>query len=909
MGTTIDLSTITVSNKTPYIGKTWTRSSSVGTLNDSTYVIGNGNETLTVNAASLSLSTPLYITSNLPTDDSGNSIVVKSESGSSTLRVSGATFIGNPSDSSVTYYYTWFYRQTYRGEEETGEDFRIYRTDSGVTNIPNSNSITFENILEVYDMGFGIYEFFAEVYAVGEGGIRSAYELQTPRFNILYRTPYITINENNCGTLSFLSDDYNNKGFYVYDNDDSKYSSGVSKDTSSLIIPLFKANVGEIVNGFYTLASNGEKVLTVKGNGTSTSGGVLGITSPSVTGYTDGVSWKADGDKTLYAQCSKAKYEVAYDCNGGTGAMSNSTFTYGSTYTLPAEACSNGDYVFQGWATSSTGATVYKNGASVSNLSSTNGATVTLYAKWKLYNYKVTSSNGTYYEDTLKKAATIANVAGATVTLLKSGVTADTSATHSTFTKSANLVIGSGKTLNLGNYRIAVAEGATLTNTSAGTLKSNATPMYIFGAYHHGSTATTSVITTDGSYSLCNGTDYTCNTVVVAGNTSTATGGTLNIYGGSINNTGDKTTISIRAGSGKLSMTSGIIKGTTGGIAHNSSSSVVINGGTIYPTNTNGGYALGTSTVSTGNIYIYGSSSIANSYRGLQHSGSGTVYMHGGTINCNGATKSSCVLNGYDKGTAGHGNTTGVMHLYAGTIYSGFRGIYNQATGGASITLGKSDTSYGSILLVRATATSSADGLQCGEVDDSSSTAIEKSYSRCYLYNGTSITAKSNAVYNRYSYTYIAYGTKLYSSGTGAAVVYNASVSSLASGTVTGSTTTYYWGRVFFRQGMISGGSNGISSYAPTYNGLQIGSATVDLYSSSATTTKTGPLILAGSRGVYVGSSGTTAYEWGNGVLCGKDHYSYHDMTGHLGKVRGSCDVKTGTSKVSNYNCGWLASC
>ena len=57
---------------------------------------------------------------------------------------------------------------------------------------------------------------------------------------------------------------------------------------------------------------------------------------------------------------------------------------YGTSYTLTANGFSKTGYTFTGWNTSANGSgTSYADQASVSNLTMTNGETVTLYAQWE----------------------------------------------------------------------------------------------------------------------------------------------------------------------------------------------------------------------------------------------------------------------------------------------------------------------------------------------------------------------------------------------------------------------------------------------------------------------------------------------------------------------------------------------
>ena len=86
---------------------------------------------------------------------------------------------------------------------------------------------------------------------------------------------------------------------------------------------------------------------------------------------------------TLYAQWTANTYTVEFNANGGTGSMSNQSFTYGQSQSLTANAFTRTDYAFKNWNTKSDGTgTSYTDQQSVSNLTAENGATVTLYAQW-----------------------------------------------------------------------------------------------------------------------------------------------------------------------------------------------------------------------------------------------------------------------------------------------------------------------------------------------------------------------------------------------------------------------------------------------------------------------------------------------------------------------------------------------
>lgn len=105
-------------------------------------------------------------------------------------------------------------------------------------------------------------------------------------------------------------------------------------------------------------------------------------TSSSATSasYTGGgsITVTSSGTTNLYAVWKVNTYPVSYNANGGTGAPAAQTKTYGVNLTLSSTAPTRTNYIFQGWATSSTGAVVYQPGGTYST-----NAAVTLYAIWQ----------------------------------------------------------------------------------------------------------------------------------------------------------------------------------------------------------------------------------------------------------------------------------------------------------------------------------------------------------------------------------------------------------------------------------------------------------------------------------------------------------------------------------------------
>ena len=89
--------------------------------------------------------------------------------------------------------------------------------------------------------------------------------------------------------------------------------------------------------------------------------------------------------EVLYAIWQANEYDINFNANGGSGSMSAiKGVDYNKSQKLPSCSFTAPEgKVFAGWAKSKTGSVVYKNKASVKNLTSKDGKTVTLYAVWK----------------------------------------------------------------------------------------------------------------------------------------------------------------------------------------------------------------------------------------------------------------------------------------------------------------------------------------------------------------------------------------------------------------------------------------------------------------------------------------------------------------------------------------------
>ena len=114
---------------------------------------------------------------------------------------------------------------------------------------------------------------------------------------------------------------------------------------------------GYTFNGWYTAASGG-------------------------TQKTSSSTYSTIGNSTLYAHWTAITYTIAFNANGGSGTMSNMSCSYNTEYTLTVNSFTRTNYMFMGWATSANGEVVYKDKASIKNLSNT-ATTITLYAVWQ----------------------------------------------------------------------------------------------------------------------------------------------------------------------------------------------------------------------------------------------------------------------------------------------------------------------------------------------------------------------------------------------------------------------------------------------------------------------------------------------------------------------------------------------
>lgn len=138
---------------------------------------------------------------------------------------------------------------------------------------------------------------------------------------------------------------------------------------------------GYILDGYYT-AEDGDKVVNADGTLVA-----------NVTGWTNSDGewiYSMSSTPSLYTKWTPITYTVAFDKDNiakyvydAEGSMDPVDATYDEYVTMPANTFTREGYTFRGWSKTSDGSLFCLDEAtSVKNLTSTQGATVTLYALW-----------------------------------------------------------------------------------------------------------------------------------------------------------------------------------------------------------------------------------------------------------------------------------------------------------------------------------------------------------------------------------------------------------------------------------------------------------------------------------------------------------------------------------------------
>ena len=139
-----------------------------------------------------------------------------------------------------------------------------------------------------------------------------------------------------------------------------------------------------------------------------------------------------------YNETQNLTYTIAFNGNGNTGGSTASmTMAKDESKKLTANGFTKTGNSFTGWNTKANGSgTAYTNKQSVKNLSTTNGATVTLYAQWTPYVLKVYyNANGGTPSNTTSSGTTYYNkvVSSSNQNLIHSSSKSETAAFYQTF--------------------------------------------------------------------------------------------------------------------------------------------------------------------------------------------------------------------------------------------------------------------------------------------------------------------------------------------------------------------------------------------------------------------------------------------------------------------------------------------
>jgi len=130
-----------------------------------------------------------------------------------------------------------------------------------------------------------------------------------------------------------------------------------------------------------------------------------------------------NANKTVYAKWAINTYTVKFNPNGGSGKAYTQKCTVTKTATLTANKFSRKGYTFVGWNTKADGSGIpYTNKQEILNLTTSNGATVNLYAQWSINTYTI-SYNGLTEGDTNPNVTTIYQVTTPDIKLLSAART------------------------------------------------------------------------------------------------------------------------------------------------------------------------------------------------------------------------------------------------------------------------------------------------------------------------------------------------------------------------------------------------------------------------------------------------------------------------------------------------------
>lgn len=241
-------------------------------------------------------------------------------------------------------------------------------------------------------------------------------------------------------TKSFAMGDYpiDSSGVYIVDTYISIAANASSVKVSAILsIPNTSAGTSDNQGGTITLTkytitynANGGSGAPSSQTGAFNANVKLSTTVPIKSGYkflgwntsstattaayTAGGTYTITGNVTLYAIWSNAiTYTITYNANGGSGAPSSQTGASGTTVALSSAIPTRTNYIFVGWATSSSATSPSYHAGSLYAIS----ANVTLYAVWLENRYTIhyNANRGTGAPASQIKMATTALTLSSTI--------------------------------------------------------------------------------------------------------------------------------------------------------------------------------------------------------------------------------------------------------------------------------------------------------------------------------------------------------------------------------------------------------------------------------------------------------------------------------------------------------------
>ena len=329
---------------------------------------------------------------------------------------------GNGSTSGSMLTQTFTYGKSYNlaanGFVRSNYHFAGWNTKADGSGTSYADKQSVKNLASTHGAKITLYaQWVKSTYTIcfhANGGIGSMADVTVP-YDTSYKLP-----ANKFTYQGYTFDKWKTEdGTSVYGNEAAiKYSSSQLKNGVLNLYAQWKINQ-------YTLTITGDSgVETITGSGTYNYDTTANVTYQIKPGYhiKNITGTTADGDpngvwtghtgkggtvndtwtvkacnRTIVVHTEPNTYTVKYDGNGNTGGSTGSSnHTYGTAKALTANGYTKTGYSFNGWNTKADGrGTAYADKASVKNLSSTNGATVTLYAQWTASKYTVTyNANG-----------------------------------------------------------------------------------------------------------------------------------------------------------------------------------------------------------------------------------------------------------------------------------------------------------------------------------------------------------------------------------------------------------------------------------------------------------------------------------------------------------------------------------